>query len=428
MSLKVLVLAYHFPPSNSSAAHRPDSWAKYGFKYGLYPTIVTRHWKGLENEWLNFGDSCGEKISYEKNEAYEVIRLPYRNTFEKEKQFWLRNKYTRKIFFLFNTLSGKFHSQANVEGTYSSYLHHLLNERKFDVIIATAPPYQLLELASDLAKKFNIPFVADIRDLWNDNKALKESSTWTLKEKFNEFTSKYHIYKWLKKAKLITVVSKPMGKVFSENINIPWKEITNGYDADLYLNVEKLSFKEFTITLTGTIYPEQNFDVILKGFQKFLLSKPNTKINFIGISLFPSVEKKVKAFLPGEYINILPRISKREAIQLTVNSDVLFYVGWQGYKGFYSGKIFEYLAARNNILIAPNDHDVINDLLLKTKAGKSADTPEEVEAILANWYNEWSINGSVQYFGLEEEIIKYSREEQTRKFAENLQSIFPNKI
>jgi glycosyltransferase involved in cell wall biosynthesis len=427
MQLNVLVLAYHFSPSNSSAAHRPESWARHGKKFGLNPTIVTRHWSGLENDWLNFSGNSGASVAIEKTPQAEIIRLPYKNVDSSKDTFWRKSSISRKLYYLYQALSGNFHTQANVMPTFKPFLTELLRHRRFDYIIATAPPYQLVELAYELSRQFDIPFVSDIRDLWNDNKALQVNGKWSIKERFNEKLSRYYVKKWVKRSSLVTAVAAPLGEVVTAGIKTPFAVVTNGYESTIFEAAEQKLTREFTVTLTGTIYPEQKFDILLEGFQRFLMERPKAKLHFIGVSIIPGIEEKIRSILPEEYIVVKARVPKKDAIDLTVSSHVLFYAGWKGYRGFYTGKIFEYLAARKNILIAPGDNDVIDELLVESNAGISADTPDEVAITLNTWYNEWLETGMVSYKGREEIIKKYSREEQTRKLAEEIYKIYREK-
>jgi glycosyltransferase involved in cell wall biosynthesis len=427
MQLNVLILAYHFSPSNSSAAHRPESWARHGKKFGLNPTIVTRHWTGLENDWLNFSIDSEAAVVIEKTSQAEIIRLPYKNLDSSKGRFWRKWSLSRKLYYLCQALSGNFHTQANVMSTFKPFLTELLQQRRFDYIIATAPPYQLVELAYELSCQFNIPFITDIRDLWNDNKALQVNAKWSIKERFNEKLSRHYVKKWVKRSSLVTAVAAPLGEVVTTGIKTPFAVVTNGYESNIFDAAEQKPTSEFTVTLTGTVYPEQKFDILLEGFRRFLAQQPKAKLHFIGVSIIPGIEQKIRSILPGEYIVVKARVPKKEAIDLTVSSHVLFYVGWQGYRGFYTGKIFEYLAAKKNILIAPGDNDVIDELLVESNAGISVDTPDEVEITLNAWYKEWVETGMVSYGGREEIIKKYSREEQTRRLAEEIYKISSGK-
>ena len=88
---------------------------------------------------------------------------------------------------------------------------------------------------------------------------------------------------------------------------------------------------------------------------------------------------------------ITHRVDRRDALKLLKSANVLIYPVCVGYRGIYSGKMFEYLASGNNILIAPGDNDVLDDLLKETRAGISKNSREEVTLQLQQWYDEWKL-------------------------------------
>ena len=96
--------------------------------------------------------------------------------------------------------------------------------------------------------------------------------------------------------------------------------------------------------------------------------------------------------------------------------------GWKGWKGIYSGKIFEYLGAKKNILIAPNDGDVLEKLINYTNSGKLANTPQEMTAILSNWYSQWKRH-EIEYHGIDKRINEFTRESQAEKVLQLLTSV-----
>ncbi|MBK7854516.1 MAG: hypothetical protein IPJ79_06035 [Bacteroidetes bacterium] len=49
-----------------------------------------------------------------------------------------------------------------------------------------------------------------------------------------------------------------------------------------------------------------------------------------------------------------------------------------------------------------------------------ANSPEEFYHHLITAYSQWETNGTISYFGIEKEILKYSRENQTEKFAREI--------
>ncbi|MBK6836789.1 MAG: hypothetical protein IPG89_22040 [Bacteroidetes bacterium] len=83
----------------------------------------------------------------------------------------------------------------------------------------------------------------------------------------------------------------------------------------------------------------------------------------------------------------------------------------------YSGKIFEYLALKRHIFIAPSDNDVISNLVDKCRAGSCVNSIEEGISYLNDLYYKWENNG----LKLESDIskvIEFSRENQNTILTE----------
>ena len=260
-----------------------------------------------------------------------------------------------------------------------------------------------------------------MRDLW-DNNLFKLDPKLPFNTSLINAFKKFYIKKWSKKAAFVSCVSEPMKNFLTKelsvkNINL----IYNGYENSLFLTkYNNLQSDKFTFSIIGTIYPNQDIDILLKGFNQFLTNKnlDTIQINLIGIKMVPEVYKKISDHLPPNIINATNRIPRGKAIEYMLYSDVLFYSGWKGYSGVMSTKIFEYLGAKKNILIAPGDDDVIDNLINTTKSGKLANSANEFSTALTDWYNEWIKNGYIKYNGDNASIIQYTRENQAKKMAE----------
>ena len=77
VKIKVLILAYFFPPCNITASQRSFSWAKYFYRKGLYPVIITRKWERPVKVQSDGHYATTEGVKIEKFEHYEVHYLPY---------------------------------------------------------------------------------------------------------------------------------------------------------------------------------------------------------------------------------------------------------------------------------------------------------------------------------------------------------------
>ena len=127
--------------------------------------------------------------------------------------------------------------------------------------------------------------------------------------------------------------------------------------------------------------------------------------------------------LPAEITKVTDRVPRYQAIRKTLESHVLFHGGWRGFRGMASGKIYEYLGAGRNILIAPNDYDVIEQIIKDTGTGKFADTPAEFAKVLNDWFEEWKTTGKLAFAGKPEKIKNYTREKQAENLARTILSL-----
>ena len=93
-------------------------------------------------------------------------------------------------------------------------------------------------------------------------------------------------------------------------------------------------------------------------------------------------------------------------------------------KGAYTGKIFEYLAARRPILATGGfGNDVVEQLLKETNAGVYCLKTDDIRKYLKYFYSEYKKTGRVSFNGDLKGINKYSYREMAKKFAEVLNRI-----
>jgi hypothetical protein len=425
---KVLILSYYFPPYNGIPGWRPYSWFKHFHKYNIHPTVVTRHWDGSENEWTSTIKESDKPPIIEENESGCLISIPYQHSpFKKISDSALfKIPGVGKLYFLFLLSIGRLSVEIDAYYSFKKFLETYLKTHSFDVIIVSAPPQNIIRLGYYLSKKFNTRFIADFRDIWNNhelNKNYKPSKSEVIKS----FIQKRYLKKWLKQAEFVITVSESLARKIRSITSKKVIEITNGFEEELLQGQGIIpSSSVFTISVVGTIYPQQDMSVLINGINK-LISETNTQkiqLNFIGIEAIKSVASELKSKLsPDANVYTSARVPREEAIKYTLSSHILVYPGWKNYEGIYSGKIFEYLGAQKNILIAPGDMDIIDQLVEKSGAGKIAHTETECFLILKQWFDEWEKNGSVRYSGKKEIINTYTRESLAKTLADYILSL-----
>lgn len=411
----ILILTYYYPPCKGVSAYRPLSWTKDFQKYGFNTSVITRHWNGDEKTWDEYlADNISEKetITYQNS---KTIHLPYKKNgyIKLAEKKWVQKLGLSKLIYLLFAISGNFHREVDGYNCFKKCLYDELSKEKYKLIIVTSPPLNLIKLAVKANKKFNIPFVVDFQDSWN-NMMLAENYNSNNKESFYNYIKELYLTKWLNKSLFITAVTPAFTPFIKRLTQKPVEIITNGFEKDAYLKNIKSSDTFFNISLMGTVHPIQDITMMLDGLNLFLRNKDpkKVKLNFIGLNSFPEIAKKITDVIPEIFITVSDRVSMEKSVELTLSAHVLLFPSYKGYKGYYTAKIFEYLGSGRNILMVPGNNDIVDDLILSTQTGKIANSEIEFAETLENWYIEWKNTGILQYHGIRKNIDFYSRENQ----------------
>jgi glycosyltransferase involved in cell wall biosynthesis len=417
---KVLLLTYYFEPANAVATPRIMSWANNFKKHNLSPTIVTRHFYGNEFEWKDFISNCKKPLLTEKNENYELYQLPYEI---KRPLILQKNKFVSKAYYFNKFINGNFDLEIDARSTLMVQSRKLLIDNKFDFILVSAPPLNLIKMAAELSREFNIPFIVDFRDIWNNLLTSKDKMKFNLRTRFINYIQEFYLKKWLKKCSLVTSVSPALLEQVQRIYTGKTLEITNGFEEDKFSVIRKIKPSEthFTFSSIGTIYPMQDISILLEGLKKFykqVEANHDFQLNFIGINAVPEVAKKIEEALFMYKPLLTSKLSREEAFRYYGNSHVLYKSAWKTHKGMYSAKIFEYIGAYRNIIIAPGDNDVVENLILDAGLGHVANTVDEFVAILQNLYAEWRLTKTLKMNAMQDKISYYSREHQAALLAE----------
>lgn len=425
---KVLIITYCYPPCNAISSHRPRSFAENFAEHGLYPIVVTRHWDGNEKTWLDFQRPNTSPPRITADEKATVIELPYEG-----KLFSRFNRIKgiaplRKAAALLLTASGRFQIHNYAIESFEGYLNAYLSKNRVHYIYATCDPFSVAKLGHRLSKRFDIPLVVDFRDLWN-NKLLSNEYRPSLNERVIDRLHEWYLSKWIEPAKFVTAVTGPINEeVRRISPGMRTLTVTNGFETELFRRLaeeQHVENEKFTFSIIGTLFPEHDLSVLADGMALFLSGKNRSTIqlNLIGTAGIPEIKEFFEKRFPADCMRLTERVPREEALQIMNRSDVLFHAGWRSYRGIASGKVFEYMGARKNVLIAPGDQDIMEELVTSTGVGKVANTPEEFAAVMNDWYDEWKRNGRLEWRGDMSKIMIYSRENQARILAEEILKI-----
>ena len=258
------MLCLEFPPVNSTGNYRSAGFARYFSKNGIDTTVLTCE------------IVSGEKTFNKKSDLFllnglenvKIYRFPIKpikdiwtNGIRNSLRIWWKttDKIDRRWYY------GK--NKINIDS--------VIAEEAPDLIYVSLPPFSMARVALEIAKKFNIPLITDMRDAW---------SLWVS----SSFQTRFHYRKIYNLEKSIFSYSSLITGVTPELINDfknqhpeifhqKFKTIYNGYD-DFGVNnlptqiIDKSTFK---IGYVGSFYfdPESEKTKATKWYKRNGLKK-----------------------------------------------------------------------------------------------------------------------------------------------------------
>ncbi|EKF86363.1 glycosyltransferase [Methanobacterium formicicum] len=419
---RVLIISYSFNNDQVIGSVRMRGLAKYLKEFGWNPTILT----------VKSHSKSSEFDSVETNYEEDIIsvwkkKIGFTNGTALKGNIGVNNNKNKKSFL--NSFV-KFSSEiVTYPDTHKGWLkpalesgNKLLKENKFDAIVSTYPVATCHLIAKKLSENHDLPWIADYRDLWSQNHYKNYSKI------RKHLDTKLEI-KTLKSAKAITTISDPLKEKLNEIHND--KEIytiMNGFDPKQINPGTEIS-KKFSITYTGTLYngirdPEPLLISINELITDGIIDPKDMKLQFYG----PKedwLEKDIEKNNLSEVTEIFGEISRDLSIQKQREAQLLLLITANDprEKGFFTGKLFDYLAAERPIFHIGVKNGVIEKLLKKTNTGISTDNINDIKLELERFYGDYIVNKEVSYHGLKNEVNKYNHKSMAKKFSDILDSL-----
>jgi len=347
--IKVLILAYDFPPYVSVGGLRPFHWYKNFRKFGLDPVVVTRQWGNSDGTISDYAKpGLSEEIFIEETEWGKILYTPYRPNLSNRlllKYGDARYRKLRKFLSGVNEIMQYFLPIGTKQELYKTSFNYL-KENKIDVIIATGEPFVLFHYTKRLSKRFGVPWVADYRDPW--------SNPWKKKSwmyfKFNQLVEK----KTVVSASMISTVSSFVEHQIRQQVPMGTFCIApNGYDEEILakLQASKQNGEVFQMAFVGTIYDWHPLEIVLATLNDWADSNPQRKfeLHFYGTNRneeilqsttthFPSLKAAVKVHPKMSNQSLLKCVSKHNALLLFNDYAII------------GTKIYDYLALKRTIV------------------------------------------------------------------------------
>jgi glycosyltransferase involved in cell wall biosynthesis len=421
---KVLIIAYYFPPRPAVASLRPLGLARYLPEFGWEAVILTAalpdkpdpHFKVIETQ---YHDSLGFGKRVLKLDSQSPLIAQVKNKLKVRAE-------KSPLDFILAAVGGIIAYPDPQKGWRRFAVEagkDILRQQDIKAMLSSSPPVTSHIIARRLKDEFKIPWVADFHDLWTQYYYYLYSPLRKVIERRLELNT-------MSMADALVTISQPAADdLRSLHRQKPVHSIPYGFDpAEVNTAPGKLTDK-FTITYTGNLYPRKQSPEPLFAALRDLITEGSMdagdiKVRFYGLQA-GWIDKQAERYGLTGIVRQFGVVPREIALNKQRESQLLLLLKWNDpkHRGAYSGKIFEYLAARRPIFAVGGFPDVVDQLLAETKAGVSGQTGEEIKALLLRLYQEYKLTGAVSYSGDEAETSKYSHREMAKKFASILDVI-----
>jgi glycosyltransferase involved in cell wall biosynthesis len=404
---KLLLISYYYPPANFVGGHRTASWAKYLHESGYYPIVITRHWNEGQTDLvdkLNYNE-----LEVEQNGTHEVHRLPYKRSLRDRCSEYRWLKPFQKALTLFELIASNFSISALPYANFHSYCCQLIKkDPTISIVIASGRPFQSFAIGHQLKKDFpNIHWIPDYRDEWT---TFQNNTSQPISQRWLTWLDSFSEKRWLSNASLFLTVSENWAISINHLVKTKGAVVLNGFDSTEPIDYKTLTKDKLVISYVGTLYPNQNIEVILDAAK----GNYNIHFQFIGIELNCGQKERIESYKSELSIEIYPRMPKQKLYEMLSSTDLYIISGFMGVKGWYPVKMFEYYNWKKPILLCPSDNDVMEKFILETGSGFVANNTEECITILQHLIK---VKQGVESLTLRRNEMageKYSRRHQTK--------------
>lgn len=415
MNLKtVLILTNSFPPVSNIGVRRYLSMARYLPRFGWRPYVVTPQWDRKMWDLLPEGVAAwDEESSWDSDCDIQVERAPIELRGDKrirkiEGDKPKNNKDAEPIWKV-------------VSASMLSTAREICEREEIDAVFSSIVPRYLSTVAHKLNLEYQVPWVADYRDLIGQFPIKDNVKIKYIRELISRKVLIYRDKKANSSAAYCVTVSDHMAEVLRSRIKVPVEVIMNGFDSRDFTAANsrvKHPNRKFTVTYGGSIYHTQDFEMFFEGLILLLIEHPEVRssieIKFFGQSS-EYLRDRIPSELSGGIIKLMGMVTHSEMINAMVESDILLFFPLG--RGLPTGKIFEYLGAGRPVLSVSGDDSLTDSILSKCNLGMIANTAEATCVNLSRCFFDWYDQGVITVEANYGEINKYSRESQAGQLA-----------
>jgi hypothetical protein len=373
-TLKILFLAYYFPPYNNIGAVRAAKLARYWHERGVELKVLSAAAQSsaptLDNE---VPEALVTRTSWIDVNALPRLVLGRRKV--ASEGYASESRALSRLGAVYRTL-------ANFPDGETGWLPYalragrrVLGSWRPDVIYASARPFTALIVAQRLARAHAIPWFAELRDLWTERHHYPHPA-WRrrLEGKLERAV--------LASARGLVTVSQPLAERLAR-FGKPVEVSMNGYDERDAPAPLGADFAGLRIVYTGTVYPGEQDPAPLFRALALIRERCAVRVEFYGRLPAEPLRRAAREHGAEDMVAVFPPVPYRDALALQRGADACLLLLWSNpaEPGVYTGKVFEYLGAKRPVLAIGAGDDVAGALLRGRGAGFVGADPHAI----ADW-------------------------------------------
>lgn len=436
----LLVLTRKFAPQNYIASIRPTKIIKYlKINFGYNITVC------FQKDVSNIKDTVIEKdvrhvnllheisssgfVAYWRNK-YDLSAVKYSTSSAK-----VECKKKNYAYNIFNLLKSLARNSIYILDIYDQFLYSRRvicsvkrDSEVYDCYFSTTNLIESYLVASYLKKKSKLTWILDLRD-----PILVDTYPFIARKIYH-----YYILKAANLADYITGVSLPCIDYFPKKERNRIVVIPNGYDMDDIEEVGKmidLKPSKLILAYAGTLYNgKQNLRALFRALALCASDKSvdleNVEVHYAGRDGV-LIRKQMKEYGIESILIDHGYVSRKASLEIQMKSDALLLASWntEGNMGIVTGKFYEYLMMRKNIicLISGNKkQSTLKEMIDNAKCGycyEEADekTYEGLVSFVMRLYESIVVNKRPCYFPNQAYIEQFSYKYIAAEFDSLLQ-------
>lgn len=389
------MVAFHYPPATDAGASRTQKFSEYLSDYGWDPIVLT----ATPNAYRKCDPTyqAPEKLAGKIHRAFSL---------NSARDLSIFGRYPRIFEYPDWYLSWYWHAMRKGKA--------LVRQHQPDVIWSTFPASTAHLIAGRLAKKYNLPWVADFRDPLGSHydELITGNSFASFIDKKTFETADHLVFVCEQAANLYK-------KIYFDRPSI--SVIGNGFDDSIYETAKnyrvKPEKKQFVMSYFGSVYVGASTSArylppFLKAIaslkEKGVITAQKFQVMFWGSDGLERYDELIESLGIRDLITGNERISQKEAMQKMIESDSLMLLQGPVFNCQIPLKFYEYVATGNPILA------------LTERDGATGMAAREIgNVIIAPMNDVVKISDAVEEAlmakrrEVDESILKYSRRFQT---------------